>query len=206
MNNAATAYKNADPTPFAEQTERLRVDFHGTLDTERLLLFHPDAIDPRIVSVASMAGRLGQVSPELQRKFSSPSLGLAELCWLVGQFESAVASGTHARQGWGKSNYGMSKLAVIAATRAGASTRRSRSTAAAGLLRHRHDVAQGPAAVGRRAKRGRPRHDAARRRPDGRLLPKRTAEPVVGGFTYRCAYARATYRYAPRICQILITP
>ena len=121
VNNAATAYKNADPTPFAEQTEpTLRVNFHGTLDvTERLLplLLHPDAVDPRIVSVASMAGRLGQVSPELQKKFASPSLGLAELRGLVGQFESAVASGTHARQGWGKSNYGMSKLAVIAATR-----------------------------------------------------------------------------------------
>ena len=72
--------------------------------------------DPRLVNVASMAGRLGQVQPPLQAKFSSPKLTLPALDALVDQFEADVQAGSHKRNGWGNSNYGLSKLAVIAAT------------------------------------------------------------------------------------------
>ncbi len=121
VNNAGTAFKGADPTPFAEQTgPTLQTNFYGTLElTEALLplLRQPQVTDARIVNVASMAGRLGQVSPELQAAFSSDSLTIAGLRQLVDRFVADVAAGVHSERGWGSSNYGLSKLALIAATR-----------------------------------------------------------------------------------------
>lgn len=100
------------------QAPTLAVNFHGTLALIESCLPLLDAgEDARLVNVASMAGRLGQLSPTLQADFSSPSLTLPALRTLVAQFEAAVAAGTHERQGWGRSNYGFSKLALIAATR-----------------------------------------------------------------------------------------
>jgi carbonyl reductase 1 len=121
VNNAGMAFKGADPTPFAEQTApTLQTNFYGTLAlTEALLplLREGRVSDARIVNVASMAGRLGQVSPALQRAFAAPDLTLPALRALVDGFKSDVAAGVHASRGWSKSNYGMSKLALIAATR-----------------------------------------------------------------------------------------
>jgi carbonyl reductase 1 len=119
VNNAAFAFKGADPTPFKDQCKpTLRVNFHGTADlTSKMLDLLKKGDDPRVVSVASMAGRLSQLSPELQARFSSPSLTMTDLAGLVQEFETAVADGTHQAKGWSSSNYGMSKLAVIAATK-----------------------------------------------------------------------------------------
>lgn len=123
VNNAGTAFKGSDPTPFAEQTgPTLATNFYGTVDLTLALLPLLRASgeaggDPRVVNVASMAGRLGQVSPELQKQFASPSLSLAELRALVDGFRADVRAGTHAARGWGSSNYGLSKLALIAATK-----------------------------------------------------------------------------------------
>lgn len=121
VNNAGTAFKGSDPTPFEKQTKpTLDVNFRGTLDlTEALLPLLRDggAEDPRIVNVASMAGRLGQVSPARQKQFSSEALSLTELRGLVDEFAADVAAGAHKQRGWGGSNYGFSKLALIAATK-----------------------------------------------------------------------------------------
>jgi len=119
VNNAAIAFKAADPTPFHEQTKpTLDVNTRGTLQvTEALLPMLTLSPNGRIVNVASMAGKLKQLSPALQREFASPSLTIEGLLGLVEQFERDVASGDHSRKGWGKSNYGLSKLALIAATR-----------------------------------------------------------------------------------------
>ena len=119
VNNAAMAFKGADPTPFQEQTKpTLDVNFRGTVDfTEKMLPLLKKGTDPRLVNVASMSGRLGQLSPELQSKFSSPTLTMPELHKLVNDFEHSVQDGTHKSHGWGNSNYGLSKLAVIAATK-----------------------------------------------------------------------------------------
>lgn len=124
VNNAAFAYKNADPTPFKKQCQpTLDVNFYGTVDlTTRLLPLLRKGNDPRVVSVASMAGRLGQLSPELQSKFSSQQLTMDELMDLVKDFAESVQDGTHKQKGWGNSNYGLSKLAVIAATKVWART------------------------------------------------------------------------------------
>jgi carbonyl reductase 1 len=119
VNNAGFAFKGSDSTPFKEQcTPTLDINFRGTVDlTNRLLPLIEKGTDPRVVNVASMAGRLAQLSPELQSKFSSNDLTMAELESLVDQFETAVHDGTQKDKGWGNSNYGISKLAVIAATK-----------------------------------------------------------------------------------------
>ncbi|KAL7552842.1 hypothetical protein ACHAWF_016088 [Thalassiosira exigua] len=120
VNNAGMAFKNADPTPFAEQYRpTLDVNFRGTVDfTEEMLPLVRKGDDSRIVNVASMAGHLSQLrSRELRSKFSSPWLSKAELNSLVDKFESDVMSGRHISEGWGGSNYGLSKLALIAITK-----------------------------------------------------------------------------------------
>jgi NAD(P)-dependent dehydrogenase (short-subunit alcohol dehydrogenase family) len=85
--------------------------------TQKLLPLVKKGEDPRIVNVASMAGRLNQLSPDMQKKFTSPNLTMPLLNGLVDQFEKDVLDGTHKTKGWGDSNYGFSKLAVIAATK-----------------------------------------------------------------------------------------
>jgi len=123
VNNAGLAFKAADPTPFEQQTgPTLKVNFWGTTRlTDALLpLLRASAAQgqgPRLVNVASMAGRLGQVSPELQQRFSSRDLTREVLNGLISKFEQDVAAGRHSQEGWGKSNYGLSKLAVIAYTK-----------------------------------------------------------------------------------------
>jgi NAD(P)-dependent dehydrogenase (short-subunit alcohol dehydrogenase family) len=124
VNNAAFAYKGADPTPFQEQCKpTLDVNFRGTVDfTERMLPLlrqaGQQAGDARIVNVASMSGVLRQVTnPTKVEKLSSPDLTMPELMELVDDFQARVLTGTHKEAGWGNSNYGMSKLAVIAATK-----------------------------------------------------------------------------------------
>jgi len=118
VNNAAIAFKGADPTPFQGQTlPTLRTNFWGTVAlTDQLLPLLRRGRSPRVVNVASMAGRLGQVSGSLQRRFSSPALTRDELFALVRKFQDDVAAGRHRQEGWGNSNYGLSKLALIAYT------------------------------------------------------------------------------------------
>ncbi|KAL3787419.1 hypothetical protein HJC23_001816 [Cyclotella cryptica] len=120
VNNAAMAFKGADPTPHEEQCKpTLDVNFRGTVVlTEELLPLIRRGDDARIVNVASMAGRLSQiVSTDLRSKLSSPDLSMSSLQEYVDQYEKDVVDGTYRQKGWGGSNYGMSKLAVIAATR-----------------------------------------------------------------------------------------
>ena len=119
VNNAAMAYKGADPTPFERQCQpTLDVNFRGTVDlTEKLLPLIRKGSDPRIVNISSMSGRLSQVSAQLQQKFTSPDLTIPELMGLMNQFQSDVLKGTHRQNGWSSTNYGMSKFAVTAGTK-----------------------------------------------------------------------------------------
>uniref|UniRef100_A0A7R9VBI9 Uncharacterized protein n=1 Tax=Pseudictyota dubia TaxID=2749911 RepID=A0A7R9VBI9_9STRA len=114
------AFKGSDPTPFAQQCKpTLDVNFRATVDlTEKLLPLIRRGTDPRIVNVASSSGALRQIrSADLRDRFASPSLTMSDLKGLVDQFETDVLAGVHAKKGWGNSNYGMSKLALIAATK-----------------------------------------------------------------------------------------
>ena len=120
VNNASIAYKGSDPTPHNEQcTPTLDINFRGTVDlTQELLPLLRRGDDARIVNVASMAGRLLQLrSADLRSKFTSPDLTITLLQKYVDQYEKDVLDGTYNEKGWGNSNYGMSKLAVMAATR-----------------------------------------------------------------------------------------
>jgi len=121
VNNAAIAFKAADPTPFEQQTKpTLDINFRGTLElTETVLPLLTDyrVDDGRVVNVASMAGKLRQVSAPLQSAFSDLSATLDSVRGLVDRFESDVAAGAHKLRGWSNSNYGMSKLALIAVTK-----------------------------------------------------------------------------------------
>jgi carbonyl reductase 1 len=119
VNNAGFAYKGSDPTPFAGQTKKtLETNFYGLVDfTEQMLPLLRRGKDPRLVNVASMAGKLRQVSPALQAKFSDPKLTMNQLQELMEKFERDVQNGVHSQEGWSNSNYGISKLGVIAATR-----------------------------------------------------------------------------------------
>mmetsp|Transcript_1351 Transcript_1351/g.2361 ORF Transcript_1351/g.2361 Transcript_1351/m.2361 type:complete len:195 (-) Transcript_1351:29-613(-) len=119
VNNAGFAYKGADPTPFEGQTKKtLETNYFGLVDfTEKMLPLLRKGEDPRLVNVASMSGRLGQVSKELQEKFSDQSLTIEELNALMKQFAEDVQNGVHKQKGWSNSNYGISKLGVIAATK-----------------------------------------------------------------------------------------
>lgn len=119
VNNAGFAYKSADPTPFEEQTENtLAINYYGLVDfTEKMIPLLRKGTDPRVVNVASRSGRLRQVSRELQEKFADPSLTIEGLNHLVSDFAQSVQDGNHLQKGWSDSNYGISKLAVIAATK-----------------------------------------------------------------------------------------
>jgi len=119
VNNAATAYKAADPTPFDQQTgPTLHINLLQTLKlTENVLSMLLSSQHGRLVNIASMAGKLRQVSPELQARFRDESLTLDGLRELAGEFTEAVAQGNHEAHGWSKSNYGFSKLCLIAATK-----------------------------------------------------------------------------------------
>lgn len=120
VNNAAIAYKGSDPTPFVQQcTPTLDINYRGTVDfTDRMMPLVKKGNDPRIVTVASMSGHLSHLrSKKLQDQFTSASLTFPALNELVEKFESDVKSGAHVENGWGNSNYGMSKLAIIAATK-----------------------------------------------------------------------------------------
>jgi carbonyl reductase 1 len=119
VNNAGFAYKGSDPTPFIGQTKKtFEINFYGTVDfTQTMLPLLRKGIDARLVNVASMAGRLSQLSPELQSEFSDPSLTIPKLYELTNKFEADVQAGVHQQNGWSSSNYGMSKLALIAATK-----------------------------------------------------------------------------------------
>jgi len=120
VNNAAMAFKNADPTPFKEQCKpTIDINFRGTADfTEELLPLIRKGHDARIVNVASMSGRISQLrSQELQNKFTSSALKKEEVRALVDKFESDVLNDRNISEGWGNSNYGFSKLALIAMTK-----------------------------------------------------------------------------------------
>ena len=120
VNNAAFAFKSTDTTPFEGQTApTLAVNFFATVAlTDRLLPLLRRGQQPFIVNVASMAGALKQIkSSSLREQFTSPNLTRPQLIGLVEKFAADVQAGKHREEGWGSSNYGLSKLALIAYTK-----------------------------------------------------------------------------------------
>jgi len=119
VNNAGFAYKGSDPTPFEVQTAKtLETNFYGLVKfTQQMLPLLRKGTDARIVNVASMAGNLRQVSQKLKAEFTDPQLTIKQLNGLMKAFEDDVQKGVHTEKGWSNSNYGISKLGAIAATK-----------------------------------------------------------------------------------------
>jgi len=126
VNNAAvcfndpTLYGAVDFTPF-EQQARISVDtnFWGTW---RLIQSLTPCLDksssPRLINVASSAGRLGILkSKALIERFTSDELTIDEIERSMREFVELVENGTHRDGGWPDTCYGMSKLGLIALTR-----------------------------------------------------------------------------------------
>lgn len=124
VNNAAIAFKARDPTPFEGQTApTLHTNVYCTMKfTETMLpLMQTDAKlgGSRIVFLASQAGTsaLSRCSSALQARWTSETLDKKGTYQLLTEFTDAVQDGSYRNQGWPSSNYGISKLAVIALTK-----------------------------------------------------------------------------------------
>ena len=117
--NDATLYGKVDYTPFEQQAAiTIQTNYFGTLKvTESLLpLLRASSASPRIVNVASAAGRL-RGSPEIQEAISNPELSVEALSKMMESFVSDAEQGTHLDAGWPNTCYGVSKMGLIALTR-----------------------------------------------------------------------------------------
>mmetsp|Transcript_50715 Transcript_50715/g.123627 ORF Transcript_50715/g.123627 Transcript_50715/m.123627 type:complete len:269 (+) Transcript_50715:110-916(+) len=117
VNNAAIAFKGADPTPFGQQAEpTIRVNYKGTaMLTDALLPVVKNG--GRIATVASMSGSLRNYHPSLQERFRNPNMTRQQLDQLAGEFVTLAQRGQHNQAGWPNTCYGVSKALAIAHTR-----------------------------------------------------------------------------------------
>jgi len=116
VNNGAVAFKGS--TFGADEAKTtLATNLLGTANLTYKLIPHmrnrPGA-GARIINVASRAGKLGQLSSELQAKFRADDLTYEGLVALTDQFVEDVRLAQHRESGWSNSMYGVSKLALIA--------------------------------------------------------------------------------------------
>lgn len=116
INNAAIAFKNNATEPAGVQAEEtIRVNYFAVLSTCEIL-FPILRNGGRVVNVSSSLGHLTVIpSLELRKKLKDPSLSVEELSQLMRQYVEAAKQGTHTEE-WGKSSYGVSKVALSALT------------------------------------------------------------------------------------------
>ena len=124
VNNAAICFN--DPTlygcvehhTFEMQADiTMRTNFFGSLAvTREMLPLLRAAPSPRIVNIASAAGRL-RGSQEKISALTSETLSVAALEELMADFVREAQAGTHLDHGWPNTCYGVSKMGLIALTR-----------------------------------------------------------------------------------------
>lgn len=126
VNNAAvcfndpTLYGAVSYTPFEQQAGiTVNTNYFGTSAvTDAMLPLLQQSDSPRIINVASAAGRLSILkSPARVKQFTSESLQTTELDNLLKEFVSDAEQGVHGKRGWPNTAYGVSKLGIIAYTR-----------------------------------------------------------------------------------------
>lgn len=126
VNNAAvcfndpTLYGKVPHTPFDKQADiSVKTNFFGTLSlTKAMLPLLEKSESPRIINIASSAGRLSILPSQKRREaFSSDNLKMEELEGFMWDFIKAAKSGTHADEGWPNTGYGVSKVGIIAMTK-----------------------------------------------------------------------------------------
>ena len=107
INNAAicfndpTLYGKCAHTPFERQADiTVTTNFFGTLGVTRALLpLLRAAPSPRVINIASAAGRLSILrSQEKAAAFSSPAVEIDEIAGLMTEFVADVESGVHAEK------------------------------------------------------------------------------------------------------------
>jgi carbonyl reductase 1 len=127
VNNAAvcfndpTLYGKVPHTPFDKQADlTVRTNFFGTLALTNAMipLLQKSNSSPRIINIASSAGRLSILPSSKRRKeFSSNTLTMNELEGYMRDFIKAAQGGTHSNEGWPNTGYGVSKVGIIAMTK-----------------------------------------------------------------------------------------
>ena len=118
--NSPTLYGRVEHKTFEEQADiTIRTNYFGTLEvTQRCLPLLERSPSPRIINVASYAGRLAILrSQDLVDAFTSETLTIPELSSLIQEFTRDVHDGSYQLKGWPTTCYGMSKLGLIALTR-----------------------------------------------------------------------------------------
>lgn len=127
INNAAicfndpTLYGKCVYTPFEKQA-RISIDtnFFGTLKViQTMLPLLRKSESPRVINIASSAGRLSQLSksPERTKLVTSPTLNVDDLIALMNEFVEDVEAGVHQQKRWPNTCYGISKVGIIALSR-----------------------------------------------------------------------------------------
>ena len=127
VNNAAICFNDPtlygvlkEPVGFRDQADiTIRTNYFGTLAaTQQFLPLLKKSQSPRIINIASAAGRLSILqSQELVDTFTSEMLTIPELSELMEKFVADVQDGTHSEKGWPNTCYGVSKLGIIALTK-----------------------------------------------------------------------------------------
>lgn len=121
VNNAAicfndpTLYGKVEHTPFERQADiSIKTNYFGTRKvTEAMMPLLQKSTSPRIINIASSAGRLGILrSQEKLDMFTDPNLTVELLDSYMNAFVKAVEEGKH--EEWAGTCYGMSKLGIIA--------------------------------------------------------------------------------------------
>lgn len=118
--NDSTLYGKVPHTPFEKQAEiTVATNFFGTLSlTEKLLPLLEKSSSPRIINIASSAGRLSILpSEERRQSFSSNDLSIDKLKDFMNEFVQDAQNGNHVENGWPNTGYGVSKVGIIAMTK-----------------------------------------------------------------------------------------
>jgi carbonyl reductase 1 len=118
--NDPTLYGKVPHTPFERQAAiSIQTNFFGTFKlTNKLLPLLQKSSSPKIINIASNAGRLAILkSREKVALFTDPTLTTDKLEQHMLDFVKAAETGMHAKKGWANTCYGMSKLGIIAFTK-----------------------------------------------------------------------------------------
>ncbi|PIK39333.1 Carbonyl reductase [Apostichopus japonicus] len=118
INNAAIAYKDEDPAPFAEQAKVTNdINYFKTAQVFHTLspLLRANA---RVVNVASFVANWtwGKMEENVKEKFRHLSKE-EELDKIVKEFVDLATTGEHTKHGFPNTSYGFSKVAVAAMTK-----------------------------------------------------------------------------------------
>lgn len=116
VNNAGMAYKVSSDAPFGEQAEvTVGTNFTGTLNVCEVLfpILRPHARVANVSSLVSISG-IKKCSSDLRARLVDPNLSMDELKGLMQTFVEAAKKGTHQKEGWPNTAYGVSKIGVTA--------------------------------------------------------------------------------------------